>query len=166
MHGLQQAMSFSTYYLGLPASEFETFQSDREVYDLMRTLWHTGDGAWTAGDEFPRRDLLEIASDVGLEETVLDRMLALVASAGGRNPRILEQRAYIENTHDFHEALLRSHLRVRGVSDPRGLAEVAIFGASDGDDPDDDVDYGLSLVPADMARQVGSSLDGVERQAR
>ena len=126
-------MGVTSYYLGLPRQVLDRIESDPGSRSVMRALWHAGQGAWTATSYLDRDELLEYVEVLpdGIDaEGALDAFATLVRAANSSHPEITRQRAYVEKTHDFHQAIFRRWFSENGLPDAPEMARIALGGGS------------------------------------
>jgi hypothetical protein len=153
-------MGLSTYYLALPRRVVKAIVADASARLVLQSLWRQGAGAWTALQEFERSELLQYLGDGGFDEDqaegaldCFERIVAEAAAAG-----VAGTSAYVEKTHDLHEAMLRNSFRERGFAEAEELASIAIGGPREVETIGEE----LWCTPEDAVRRVGDAVRALD----
>ena len=154
-------MGVSTYYLGLPRSALDAIRAEEGCFATLQLLWHEGAGAWTAPSEFDRAQLVEFAGDLPLNSdvgVVVDAYVRLIREANANHPAIVQQRAYVENTHAYLEAVLTHHLRGQRIEEAVPLATSAVSGGGGGGE----AVGSLWCLSEQTVKRIGEALRGAD----
>lgn len=156
-------MGVSTYYLGLPRGTLDAIRAEEGCFATLQLLWHEGAGAWTAPAEFDRAQLVEFVGDLPLDSgagAVVDTYSRLIREANANHPAIVQQRAYVENTHAYLEAVLTHHLRGQRIEDAAPLAVSAVSGGGGGE-----AVGSLWCLSEQTVRRIGDAVRGADATA-